>query len=169
MKSYLAIFVILASIVGESVCIGQTTQSAKIDKSAEHFIRAVIKMVNARPESAQWEALDGSDRIYSPSLMSAIEPTSTTIVDHLMWARVCGCRFDRNDHVPLCGDCRGIKLSNASTKMTSEETVDVTFRNHDDELTWHLLKTSKGWRIDDVSTADFPSLNAYLMKKAGMK
>jgi hypothetical protein len=53
--------------------------------------------------------------------------------------------------------------------MTSGETAEVAFNKRPDKLTWHLVKTAQGWRIDEVTTSDFPSLKAYLLKDWGRK
>jgi hypothetical protein len=91
------------------------------------------------------------------------------MMDHLMWAKICGCRYFPEDVEkkgdPICGCPEDLKFSRISVSRANANSADVSallnLEPHEkDRVSWHLIMTPKGWRIDDVATSDFPSLKA---------
>jgi hypothetical protein len=121
------------------------------------------------------EILDSSESVYSPDLLDPMfgEGCFTAhracLFDHLVWARICGCRYFPEDvkkkHDPLCGCPAKLRFSGLSVAEATYKSAEVSALlnlepNGQSKVSWHLVMTSKGWRVDDVSTSDFPSLKA---------
>jgi hypothetical protein len=170
---------LLASMVAYGTTPTQKSPSATTAEVPEHFMRGVLKLAIAGGRGI--DVLDGSDRVYSPDFMDAIygEGCYTAhrvcIVDHMMWARICGCRYFPEDAGkkgdPLCGCPEKLTFSELSVVRTDDKSADVSALlnlepHRQDKVTWHLIMTSQGWRIDEVATQDFPSLKAEMRGKA---
>jgi hypothetical protein len=120
-----------------------------------------------------------SENVYSPGFLDAVLGNGcftehrSCIVDHLMWARICGCRYFPEDVEkkgdPLCGCPAKLKFSELSLARANSNSADVSALLNLDphekvKVAWHLVMTPQGWRIDDVATPDFPSLKAEMSR-----
>ena len=143
----------------------------------EHFMRGVLQTATTGIRGI--EILDSSERVYSLGFLDAMFGKGcftlhrTCIMDHAMWARICGCRYFPDDVEkkgdPLCGCPAKLKFSELSGARTNTNSADVTallnLEPHEkDRVTWHLVMTPQGWRIDDVATSDVPSLKARMSR-----
>jgi hypothetical protein len=140
-------------------------------------MRGVLRIATA--DSRRIEILDGSERVYSPGFLDAMfgegcfTARQPCIMDHLMWARICGCRYFPEDVEkkgdPLCGCPARLKFSELSVALANTNSADVSallnLEPHEkDKVTWHLVMTPQGWRIDDVATPNIPSLKARMSR-----
>lgn len=156
--------------------LAQESTSAMSAETPEHFIRRVLQIATSGRGT---EILDMSEDIYSSGLLDAMFgegcfPThKPCIVDHLMWAKVCGCRYFPEDIEkkgdPLCGCPAKLKFWRLSVARTSVNSADASALlnlepNMKDKVDWHLVMTPKGWRIDDVATPDIPSLKTRISR-----
>jgi hypothetical protein len=171
------IAIFLASILPYGNAIAQKSPSATNPETPEHFMRWVLQMATAGSRGI--EILDGSESVYSPGFLDAMfgEGCFTAhrpcIMDHIMWARICGCRYFTEDVErkgdPLCGCPAKLKFSELSVARADTNGADVSavlnLKPHEkDKVTWHLVMTPHGWRIDDVATPDMPSLKARMSR-----
>lgn len=150
----------------------QKSNSTTSAETPEHFMRRVFQIAAG---SGGIEILDSSEKVYSPGFLDAMFGKECftghrpCFMDHLMWARICGCRYFPDDVQkkgdPLCGCPARPKFSKLSVTRENTNSADVSallnLDSHEkDRITWHLIMTPQGWRIDDVATPDFPSLKA---------
>jgi hypothetical protein len=120
-----------------------------------------------------------SNSVYSSGFLDAMfgkgcfTEHQPCIVDHMMWARICGCRYFPEDVEkkgdPLCGCSGRLKFSELSVARANTNSADVSALlnlepHKKDKVIWHLVMTPQGWRIDDVATSDFPSLKARMSR-----
>jgi rubredoxin len=169
--------VLLAFILTYGSATAQQSISAASAETPKHFMRGVLQL--ATSGSRGLEILDGSETVYTPGFLDAMfgEGCFTEhrpcIVDHLMRARICGCYYDPKNIEkkgdPTCGCPARLKFSELSIARANANGADVSarlnLRQHEkDKVTWHLLMTPQGWRIDDVSTSDIPSLKARMSR-----
>jgi hypothetical protein len=152
---------------------GQKSTSATSTETPEHFIKGVLRIATASRGGI--EILDGSESVYSPGFLDAMfgkgcfTAHRPCLMDHLMWARICGCRYFPEDVQkkgdPLCGCPARPKFSELLVTRANTRSADVSallnLEPHGkDRITWHLILTPEGWRIDDVATSDIRSLKA---------
>lgn len=165
------IAILLASILSYGSAAAQKSTSTSAEPP-EHFMRRVLEIANtARGD----EILDMSESVYSPDFLDAMfgEGCFTAhrgcLIDHLVWARICGCRYFPEDvkkkHDPLCGCPARLTFSGLSVAQASSKRAEVSALlnlepNGQSKVSWHLIMTPEGWRVDDVATSDFPSLKA---------
>jgi hypothetical protein len=161
---------LLVSIMPYGSLVAQKSNSATSAESPEHFMRRVLQIANGSERGI--EILDMSERVYSAGFLDAMfgEGCFTThrlcIIDHGMWARICGCR---NSGATTCGCPGKLKFSELSVARADSNSADVSALlnlepNRKDKVTWRLVMTSQGWRIDDVVTPDIPSLKAKMSR-----
>jgi hypothetical protein len=164
--------ILLAFILSYGSATAQKYTSATSDESPEHFMRRVLEIANgARGD----EILDMSESVYSPGFLDAMfgEGCFTAhrvcLIDHMVWARICGCRYFPEDvkHKgdPLCGCPARLTFSGLSVTQVNSNSAKVSALlnlepNGKSKVSWHLVMTPEGWRVDDVATSDFPSLKA---------
>ena len=175
------IVILLAAVLPFGSATAQKSAPATSGETPEHFMRGVLKIANS---TQAVQILDMSEEVYSPGLLDAMfgEGCFTAhrpcIVDHLMWARICGCRYFPEDVKkqgdPLCGCPARLTFSGLSVVQTSTNSAEVSALlnlepNRRSKVSWHLILTSEGWRIDDVSTTDFPSLKAKMLATVSRK
>jgi hypothetical protein len=169
----LRMVILLASIMSYGGGAAQIPTSATSTENAEHFMRRVLEMANAGPRGE--DILDGSESVYSPGFLDAMfgkgcfTAQQSCIVDHLMWARVCGCHYFPEDGKkkggPSCGCPGRLKFSGLSVTQGSANSAEVSALlnlepHKKSRVSWRLVMTPEGWRVDDVATPDFPSLKA---------
>jgi hypothetical protein len=145
-----------------------------------HFMSRILKIPTWGDPGLQ--TLDMSEDVYSADLLDALygkgcfTAHKTCIVDHLLWAKICGCRYFPEDHEkkddPLCGCPAKLEYSDLSVSQASANSADVSALLKLDlpakvRVGWHLILTPKGWRIDDVGTPDIPSLKARELSRQG--
>ncbi|MGC2638396.1 MAG: hypothetical protein WA294_14525 [Acidobacteriaceae bacterium] len=162
------------------ICCGsaaaQKSTSAKSGEIPEHFMRRVLKIANG---TQAIDIRDMSESVYSAAFLDAMFGegcfTAHRIceVDHLMWARICGCRYFPEDVKkkgdPLCGCPARPTFSGLSVVQMNPNNAEVSALldlgpSGQSKVSWHLILTPEGWRIDDVTTSDFPSLKALWRK-----
>jgi hypothetical protein len=164
--------ILLAFIFSYGSAVAQKSTSATSAESPEHFMRRVLEMANGTGGD---EILDMSGSVYSPGFLDAMfgEGCFTAdrpcLLDHLMWARICGCRYFPEDVKqkgdPLCGCPARLKFSGLSVTQVNSNSAKVSALlnlepNRQSKVSWNLVMTPEGWRVDDVATSDFPSLKA---------
>jgi hypothetical protein len=169
------IAILLASILSYGSATAQKSAPATNPETPEYFMRWVLQIATA----GGTEILDGSESVYSPGFLDAMfgEGCFTAhrpcLIDHIIWARVCGCSYLPEDvekkRDPLCGCPARLKFSRLSVARANTDSADVSallnLKPHEkDKVTWHLVMTPHGWRIDDVATPDIPSLKASMSR-----
>jgi hypothetical protein len=170
--------ILLAPILSYGSAVAQKSTSAMSAEPPEHFMRKVLEIANtARGD----EILDMSGTVYSPDFLDAMfgEGCFTAhrvcLIDHPVWARICGCRYFPEDvkkkHDPLCGCPARLTFSGLSVAQANSKSAEVSALlnlepNGQSKVSWHLVMTREGWRIDDVATSDFPSLKAEMSAKS---
>jgi hypothetical protein len=170
--------ILLASILSCGSAAAQKSTSATGPETPEHFMRRVLEIANtARGD----EILDMSESVYSPEFLDAMfgEGCFTAhrecLDDHLVWARICGCRYFPEDvkkkRDPLCGCPPSLKFSGLSVVQANSGSAEVSALLNlepkgQSKVSWHLVMTREGWRVDDVATSDFPSLKAEMSAKS---
>lgn len=160
MKLRAAFVVFIALVVS---CSAQTfSPPSASNESAESFVRTIIQH-EARGSKADEEAQAGergAKAIYTPKLLALIRrdrnSTPRGYVGKLDWDPLCACQ-----------DTDGLTLSALKIVPTSSTSADVLLTLHfsepkDEKITYHLLLTPAGWRIDDIGTKDVPSLRKLL-------
>jgi len=130
-------------------------------ESPEGFIRTLIK-TEAADLPAKEYAQAGRRRgegIYTPTLLALIREDR----------RRAGGEVGNLDFDPICAcqDNEGLHLQTLTIVSTSSSTADAiaTLRfigPQDPKITYHLVLTPSGWRINDISTNDIPSLRKLL-------
>ena len=155
----------------------QKSTSATSAETPEHFMKGILQIAAA--SSRGIEILDSSESVYSSGFLDAMfgkgcfTAHRPCIVDHLIWARICGCRYFPDDVQkkgdPLCGCPARPKFSELSVTRANTNSADVSallnLESHEkDRITWHLIMTPQGWRIDDLATSDIPSLKARMSR-----
>ncbi len=168
------IAVLLAVVLSCGSAVAQKSISAASNETPEHFMKSVLRIANGTRAA---EILDMNGKIYSPTLLDAmlgegcLTANQTCVMDHLLWARICGCRYFPEDvekkGTPLCGCPARLTFSGLSVVQTNSNNVEVSALlnlepNQPSKVSWQLMLTSEGWRIDDVTTSDFPSLKAQM-------
>ena len=166
------IAILLAFILSYGSATAQKSTSATSAESPEHFMRRVLEIANG---TQGVEILDMSGSVYSPGFLDAMfgEGCFTAhracFMDHLVWARICGCRYFPEDVKkkgdPLCGCPAKSTFSGLSVTQANSNSAEVSALlnlepNGQSKVSWHLVMTPEGWRVDDVATSDFPSLKA---------
>jgi hypothetical protein len=164
--------ILLAFILSYGSTVAQKSTSATSAESPEHFIRRVLEIANSTQSD---EILDMSESVYSPGFLDAMfgkgcfTAHRPCLLDHLMWARICGCRYFPEDGKkkgdPLCGCPARLIFSGLSVTQVNSNSAIVSALlnlepNRQSKVSWHLVMTPEGWRVDDVATSDFPSLKA---------
>ena len=149
------------------------SRSSPIPETPEHFMKRILQIPTWGTPGL--DILDMSEDVYSANLLDTLygkgcfTEHKTCIVNHIMWAKICGCRYFPEDHEkkddPLCGCPAKLEYSELSVSRASTSSADISALLKVDSHTrvrvsWHLVMTPKGWRIDDVSTPDVPSLKA---------
>lgn len=164
--------ILLAFILSYGSAVAQKSTSAPSAESPEHFMRRVLEIANGAQAD---EILDMSGSVYSPGFLDAMfgkgcfTAHRLCLLDHMMWARICGCRYFPEDvkhqHDPLCGCPARLIFSGLSVTQVTSKSAKVSALlnlgpNGQSKVSWHLVMTPEGWRVDDVATSDFPSLRA---------
>ena len=164
--------ILLAFILSYGSAAAQKSTSATSAETPEHFMKRVLEIANG---TRGVEILDMSGSVYSPALLDKMfgEGCFTAdrpcLMDHLMWARICGCRYFPEDVKkkgdPLCGCPARLTFSELSVSQANSNRAEVSALLNlepqgKSKVSWHLVMTSEGWRVDDVTTPDFPSLKA---------
>lgn len=170
--------ILLASILSYGSAAAQKSTSATSAEPPEHFMRRVLEIANTTRGN---EILDMSESVYSPDFLDAMfgEGCFTAhrgcLIDHLVWARICGCRYFPEDvkkkHDPLCGCPARFTFSGLSVAQPNSRSAEVSALlnlepNGQSKVSWHLVMTREGWRVDDVATSDFPSLKTEMSAKS---
>lgn len=170
--------ILLAFILSYGSAAAQKSTSATSAESPEHFMRRVLETANG---TRGVEILDMSGSVYSPGFLDAMfgEGCFTAhrpcLLDHMMWARICGCRYFPEDVKkkgdPLCGCPARLQFSGLSVTKANSNSAEVFALlnlepNGQSKVSWHLVMTPEGWRVDDVATSDFPSLKAKMSATA---
>lgn len=170
--------ILLASILSYGSAAAQISTSATSAETPAHFMRRVLEIANTARGN---EILDMSESVYSLDFLDAMfgEGCFTAhrvcLIDHLAWARICGCRYFPEDvkkkHDPLCGCPAGLTFSGLSVTRANSRYAEVSALlnlepNGQSKVSWHLVMTREGWRVDDVATSDFPSLKAEMSAKS---
>lgn len=168
---------LLAFILYCGSAAAQKTTSATRAETPEHFMSRVLEMANAGDQGLQ--VLDMGESVYSPGFLDAMfgEGCFTAhrpcVVDHLMWARICGCRYFpedvRKERDPLCGCPARLTFSRLSVTHANSKSAEVSallnFEPHrQSKVSWHLVMTPEGWRVNNVTSPDFPSLRAKMSR-----
>jgi hypothetical protein len=169
--------ILLAFILSCGSAVAQKSTPAKSTETPEHFMRRLLEMASAGDQDL--DILDMGESVYSPALLDAMfgKGCFTThkpcLMDHLMWTRICGCRHFPEDvkkeHDPLCGCPARLTFSGLSVVRANPESAEVSALLNLDpygksKVSWHLVMTAEGWRVDDVTTPDFPSLKAQMSR-----
>jgi hypothetical protein len=164
--------ILFAFIVSYGSAAAQKSTSVTSAEPPEHFMRRVLEIANGTRAA---EILDMSRSVYSPGFLDAMfgEGCFTAhrpcLLDHLMWARICGCRYFPEDVKqkgdPLCGCPARLTFSGLSVTQVDSNSAKVSALlnlepNGQSKVSWHLVMTPEGWRVDDVAASDFPSLRA---------
>lgn len=138
-----------------------THEKAQGVADSKAFVQAIITHYDACGNSNCSSALENLGW-FSPSLRSLIERdrrANPGFVGKLDFDPVCSCQ-----------DPDGVKVVNLriSAENQGRALAAMTFRFPQPTartVVLELLSTREGWRIDDVSTSDVPSLRAYLKGK----
>ena len=130
--------------------------------SPEQFVRNLYQR-EQHATKADEEAFTGhlgAEAIYSPSLLELIRKdirnTPAGDIPRLEGDPICNCQ-----------DSAGLIVSNLQMTPPADGHSDAVIAlrvagSKQRKITLHLLLTPAGWRIDDISTKDLPSLRTYL-------
>jgi Protein of unknown function (DUF3828) len=124
--------------------------------------KAFVQRVYADYSNPDWRHQEERlERFYTRSLLRLLVADETGHpgeVGNLDWDPICACQDP--------GDPRDLKVQSISLSATGplrlKAVVAFTITGGPNTVTLSLLKTSSGWRIDDISERETPSLRAYL-------
>ena len=115
----LKMVILLASILSYRSAAAQISASATSTETPEHFMRRVLELANAGERGQM--ILDMDESVYSPEFLDAMfgkgcfTAHRSCPVDHIVWARICGCHYFLEDVKkkgdPYCGCPAGLKFS----------------------------------------------------------
>ena len=166
--------ILLLCILSCGSTIAQKTPSATSAETPEHFMRGILQMANT---DKGFDMLDMSESVYTLDFLDAMfgkgcftaRNPKNCVPSHLSSVRICGCRYFPEDVKKkgdlICGCAGKLKFSELSVDRANTNSADVSallnFEPHEKhKVTWRLIMTPQGWRIDDVATSDIPSLKA---------
>jgi len=165
--------ILLVCILSSGITTAQKTPLATNVETPEHFMRGLLQMANTEKG---FDMLDMSESVYTLDFLDAMfgkgcfTAHQNCVPSHLRWVKICGCRHFPEDVKKkkrdlLCGCPGKLEFSELSVDRANASSADVSallnLEPHEkDKVTWRLVMTPHGWRIDDVATSDIPSLKA---------